>query len=39
MNELKRLRAEVKILRSEKEHAEIEVSFLKRLEEIERRQG
>ena len=39
MNELERLRAEVKILRAEKEHAEMEVSFLKKLEEIERRRG
>lgn len=39
MNELERLRAEVKILRAEKEHAEMEVSFLKKLAEIERRRG
>lgn len=39
MNELERLRAEVKILRAEKERAEMEVSFLKKLEEIERRRS
>ena len=39
MSELERLRAEVKILRAEKERAEMEVSFLKKLEEIERRRG
>ena len=37
MNELEKLRAEVKILKAEKEHAEMEASFLKKLEEIERR--
>ena len=37
MNELESLRAEVKILRAEKERAEMEASFLKKLEEIERR--
>ena len=37
MSELERLRAENKILRAEKERAEIEVSFLKKLDEIERR--
>lgn len=37
MTELERLRAENKILRAEKEHAEMEASFLKKLEEIERR--
>lgn len=37
MNELEKLRAENKILRAEKERAEMEVSFLKKLEEIERR--
>ena len=37
MNELEKLRAEVKILRAEKERAEMEASFLKKLEEIERR--
>ena len=37
MSELEKLRAEVKILRAEKEHAEMEASFLKKLEEIERR--
>lgn len=39
MSELEKLRAEVKILRAEKEHAEMEASFLKKLEEIERRWG
>lgn len=39
MTELEKLRAEVKILRAEKERAEMEVSFLKKLEEIERRRG
>ena len=36
MDELEKLRAEVKILRAEKERAEMEISFLKKLEEIER---
>lgn len=39
MSELEKLRAEVKILRAEKEHAEMEASFLKKLGEIERRRG
>lgn len=39
MTELEKLRAEVKLLRAEKERAEMEVSFLKKLEEIERRRG
>lgn len=39
MNELEKLRAEIKILRAEKERAEMEASFLKKLEEIERRRG
>ena len=37
MSELEKLRAENKILRAEKERAEMEISFLKKLEEIERR--
>ena len=37
MDELEKLRAEVKILRAEKERSEMEISFLKKLEEIERR--
>lgn len=37
MSELERLRAENRILRAEKERAEMEASFLKKLEEIERR--
>jgi transposase-like protein len=39
MSELEQLRAENKILKAEKERAEMEVSFLKKLEEIERRRG
>lgn len=39
MSELERLRAENKILKAEKERAEMEVSFLKKLKEIERRRG
>jgi transposase-like protein len=39
MSELDKLRAENRILKAEKERAEMEVSFLKKLEEIERRQG
>lgn len=39
MSELEMLRAENKILRAEKERAEMEASFLKKLEEIERRRG
>lgn len=39
MSELERLRAENRILRAEKERAEMEASFLKKLEEIERRRG
>lgn len=39
MTELERLRAENKILKSEKERAEMEASFLKKLDEIERRRG
>lgn len=36
MSELERLRAEVKLLQAEKERAEMEVSFLKKLEKLER---
>ncbi|GLB28867.1 hypothetical protein LAD12857_07900 [Lacrimispora amygdalina] len=39
MTELERLRAENRILRAEMERAEMEASFLKKLEEIERRRG
>lgn len=39
MSELERLRVEVKLLRAEKERAEMEASFLKKLEEVERRRG
>lgn len=37
MSELERLRAENRILRAEKKHAQMEVDFLKKLAEIERR--
>jgi transposase-like protein len=39
MSELERLRAENRILRAEKDRAVMETSFLKKLEEIERRRG
>jgi transposase-like protein len=39
MSELEKLRAENKLLRAEKERAEMEASFLKKLDEIERRRG
>lgn len=39
VSELEKLRAEVKVLKAEKERAEMEASFLKKLEEIERRRG
>ena len=39
MTELEKLRAENRILRAEKERAEMEASFLKKLDEIERRRG
>ena len=39
MDELEKLRAEVKLLRTEKERAKMEISFLKKLEEIERRRS
>ena len=39
LSELEKRRAENKILRAEKERAEMEVSFLKKLDEIERRRG
>lgn len=39
MSELERLRAENKILKAEKQRAEMEASFLKKLAEIERRRG
>lgn len=39
MTELEKLRAENKILRAEKRQAEMEASFLKKLDEIERRRG
>ncbi len=39
MSELDQLRAENRILKVEKERAEMEISFLKKLEEIERRRG
>ena len=37
--ELDKLRAENKMLRAEKERAEMEISFLKKLDEVERRRG
>ena len=39
MDELEKLRAEVKILRAENKRAKMEISFLKKLEEIERRRS
>lgn len=39
MNELEKLRAEVKLLRAQKVRAEMEAAFLKKLDEIERRRG
>jgi hypothetical protein len=39
MSELEKLRAENRILRAEKERAEMEASFLKKIDEIERRRG
>lgn len=39
MSELEVLRAENKLLKAEKRQAEMEISFLKKLEEIERRRG
>ena len=39
MSEIERLRAENRILKAEKEYAEMEASFLKKLREIERRRG
>ena len=39
MSELEKLRAEVKILKAEKERAEMEASFFKKTEEMERGGG
>ena len=39
MSEVERLRAENRILRAEKKRAEMEASFLKKIDEIERRRG
>ena len=39
MTELDRLRVENKLLRAQKNHAEMEASFLKKIKEIERREG
>lgn len=39
MTELERLRAENRILRAEKERIQMEVDFLKKLDELERRRG
>lgn len=39
LTEVEKLRAENKLLKAEKKRAEMELSFLKKLEEIERRRG
>jgi transposase-like protein len=39
MTEVEKLRAENRILKAEKKHAEMEANFLKKLNEIERRRG
>ena len=39
MSELEKLRAENRILRAEKEHAQMEADFLNKLAEIEMRRG
>ena len=39
LSELEKLRVENKILRAEKERAEMEASFLKKIDAIERRWG
>ena len=39
LSEIEKLKAENKILRAEKERAEMETSFLKKLDAIERRRG
>lgn len=39
LTELEKLRAENKLLKAQKDRAEMEISFLKKLEEIERRRG
>ncbi len=39
LSEIEKLKAENKILRAEKERAEMEASFLKKLDAIERRRG
>jgi len=39
MNEVEKLRAENRLLKAEKKQTEMELSFLKKLEEIERRRG
>lgn len=39
MTEVERLRAENRLLKAENKHAEMEISFLKKLEEIERGRG
>lgn len=39
LNEVERLRAELKLERALRVHAEMEASFLKKLEEVERRRG
>lgn len=39
LTEIERLRAELKLERAKRQKAEMEASFLKKLDEIERRQG
>ena len=39
LTEIERLRAELKLEKSKRQKAEMEVSFLKKLDEIERRRG
>jgi hypothetical protein len=39
MTELEKLRAENRILRAQNKHHEMEMAFLKKIDEIERRRG